>query len=148
MTLIYGRHCGDLVTVDFYGPLFRSGRGEEYIIENFILQKEPIPKPSQRKYSTVISLEWKPSRILADHETQLMSSIWNDELRKFDIEAIFSSIKNPQNNTTEHILKQLGRNGVMRYPSVLSLSHRIWTELSEGTNRQVHRPSSSAGLMK
>ena len=97
--LIRSREPGDLVTVDFYGPLPRSCGVVEYIfvvLDAFSKYAKlyPIKKANtetvlRKMFNFYIPEMGKPRRVLADHGTQFMSPVWTDTLRGSDIKAIF-----------------------------------------------------------
>ena len=64
----------------------------------------------------------KPRRVLADHVTQFMSPVWTDTLQGSDIKAIFSSIRHPQSNPTERVMRELGR----LFRTLCSDKHTKW----------------------
>lgn len=48
----------------------------------------------------------KPKRLLADNGT---SPVWATELRKAGIQALYSTVRHPQSNPTERVMRELGR---------------------------------------
>lgn len=51
----------------------------------------------------------KPRSILSDHGTQFTSKIWKNEIEKEGIKILYSSIRYPQSNPTERVMRELGR---------------------------------------
>lgn len=47
--------------------------------------------------------------ILSDHGTQFTSQIWKDILNKHNIKISYSSIRHPESNPTERVMKELSR---------------------------------------
>lgn len=48
-------------------------------------------------------------RILSDNGTQFTSPVWKNHLEKSGIRVIYSSIRHPQSNPTERIMRELGK---------------------------------------
>lgn len=51
----------------------------------------------------------KPKRILSDNGTQFTSNKWISPLKEMGIEVLFSSIRHPQSNPTERVMREIGR---------------------------------------
>lgn len=51
----------------------------------------------------------KPERVLSDHGMQFTSPSWKLELEAEGVDVIFSSIRHPQSNPSERIMRELGR---------------------------------------
>ena len=109
----------ELVTVDFFGPLPRSLGGVEYIF---------VVLDAHSKYVKLYPIKWattqialkkiliqyipemgKPQSILSDNGMQFTSHNWKSRLHQEGIRVIFSSIRHPQSNPTERVMRELGR---------------------------------------
>lgn len=66
----------------------------------------------------------KPSRILSDHGTQFTSSAWKDTLEGEGIAVLFSSIRHPQSNPVERVMRELGR----LFRTFCSERHQKWAK--------------------
>lgn len=110
---------GDLVSVDFFGPLPRSQGGVEYIfvrldvfskyVKLYPIKRETTDTILNKTFNCYIPEMANPTRILSDHGTQFTSPKWGERLRQEGIKAIFSSIRHPQSNPVERVMRELGR---------------------------------------
>lgn len=117
--LVKSSEPGDLVCVDFYGPLPCSVGGVEYIFVMLDAFSKYVKLYSIKKQNTDTILEkichsyipemGKPSRILSDHGTQFTSPKWRDSLNRIGIQVVFSSIRHPKSNPVERTMRELGR---------------------------------------
>ena len=48
-------------------------------------------------------------RILSDNGTQFTSNEWRNALEKEGIKVIFSSVRHPESNPTERVMREIGR---------------------------------------
>lgn len=109
----------DLATVDFYGPLPRSIGGVQYlfvVVDAFskLVRLYPIKRATTRIVlkklcDNYFSDVGKPTRILSDNGTQFTSPVWKNTLEKLGLKVIYSSIRHPQSNPTERIMRELGK---------------------------------------
>jgi len=121
-----GKYCAivpssphQLVTVDLYGPLPKTRRGMQYlfvIMDAFskYVALYPIKKANAstcvRKFlKDYIPKVGKPQSILSDHGTQFTSKIWKEKIKEEGIKLVYSSIRHPQSNPTERVMRELGR---------------------------------------
>ena len=51
----------------------------------------------------------KPIRILSDNGTQFTADLWRTDLEKNNIKVTFSSVRHPESNPTERVMRELGR---------------------------------------
>ena len=109
----------DLICVDFLGPLPRGRGGVEYIfvvLDAFTKLGRLYPL---KKTTTVMSLkrlfeDYIPEcgmfkRILSDNGTQFTSSKWKSEFEKAGIRVVYSSIRRPQSNPAERIMREISK---------------------------------------
>lgn len=61
-------------------------------------------------------------RILSDRGTQFTSRLWQDTLKKENIKPIFTSVRHPQANPSERIMRELGR----LFRTYCSQKHTHW----------------------
>ena len=66
----------------------------------------------------------KPERVLSDHGTQFTSHVWSRKLRELGIRVIFSSVRHPQSNPAERVMRELGR----LFRTLCSDSHTRWAK--------------------
>lgn len=109
----------DLICVDFYGPLPRSVGGFEYIfvvldafskyVKLYPIRKATTDTVLKRLFNDYIPEMGVPVRILADHGTQFTSSKWSRKLGQSGIRVVYSSIRHPQSNPAERVMRELGR---------------------------------------
>ena len=108
---------GDIVSMDFYGPLLTSTSGVKYIlviVDNFTKYVKLYP---MKRATTVITLNklksyiqevGKPKAILTDNGTQFTSKSWVKQLKALEIKPKYTAIRNPCTNLAERINRQLG----------------------------------------
>ena len=109
----------ELATVDFYGPLPRSQGGVEYIFDildafSKLVKLYPMRKATTRGclkkiFDSYIPEGEKSQRILADNGTQFTATLWKNQLESNGIKTVFSSIRHPESNPTERVMRELGR---------------------------------------
>lgn len=107
---------GDLVTVDYYGPLPEGRSKAAYIfvaIDTFskFVRLYPLRR-AQAKISAFKVIQdfckFIPVKvILSDHGTQFTSQIWQDLLRRHGITHNSSSIRHPASNPTKQVMREL-----------------------------------------
>lgn len=114
---IIAKSPGDLVTVDYYGPLPAARSKATYIfviIDSFskFIKLYPLRR-AQAKISVKKLLEYHqliPIKVvLSDHGTQFQSNYWREMLRMHHIQPTFSSIRHPESNPTERVMRELNR---------------------------------------
>ena len=109
----------ELVTVDFYGPLPRGRGGVEYIfvvldsfsklVKLYAMKKATTYAALNRMFTDYIPKCGKPKRVLSDNGTQFSSSKWKDRFNHEGIKVVFSSVRHPQSNPTERVMREIGR---------------------------------------
>lgn len=109
----------ELVAIDFYGPLPRSTGGVQYILVAIDVFSKYVCLYPLRNATTQSALKkmldnyvprmGKPDKILSDNGTQFSSSKWRIALEKEDIAVCFSSVRHPQSNPAERVMRELGR---------------------------------------
>jgi transposase InsO family protein len=118
LTPILYDHVGDLVCVDFYGPLPTGRLGASYVfvvIDAFskFLKLYPLRKATAKVAAKRLTENYagyiKPKCVLSDHGTQFLSSTWENSLRAADIQPTLSSIRHPESNPSERVMRELGR---------------------------------------
>jgi hypothetical protein len=107
----------DLVAVDYYGPLPESLSQVSYIfavIDSFskFVKLYPLCR-AQAKLSAQRVLDFHrtvPTKVvLSDHGTQFQSKQWQETLEQWDIQPTFSTVRQPQSNPTERVMRELSR---------------------------------------
>lgn len=130
--LVESEKPGDLVCVDFYGPLPRSIGGLQYIfiimdvftkyVKLYPIKKETTAIVLKKLVELYIPELGVPNRILADHGSQFTSPKWANKLLDLNIKCIFSSIRHPQGNPVERVMRELGR----LFRTLCSEKHTSW----------------------
>lgn len=131
----------DLYAVDIYGALPKGRKGNKYIfviIDVFtkFVQVYPLTKPTSRNclrvlFNAYFPLCGVPRRILSDHGSQFTSREWKEELGKRGVQVIYSSIRRPQTNPSERIMRELSR----LFRTFCSENHTQWVELVPWVNK-------------
>jgi hypothetical protein len=128
---IIAENPGDLVTVDYYGPLPESRSRVTYIfvvIDSFskFVRLYPLRRAQAKISAQKIVNDFHRiipvKTVLSDHGTQFQSRQWQDTLRSWGIRPTFSTIRHPQSNPTERVMKELSR----LFRTYCSRSHAGW----------------------
>ncbi|KAH9638206.1 hypothetical protein HF086_002048 [Spodoptera exigua] len=124
---------GEIVMVDWYGPLPSGKYGMQYIlvvqdsfskfVNLYALRKATTNSAlaSVRKYLDKINIQ----RILTDNGRQFTSRRWYDTLNRMGIQVSHTSVRNPRPNSTERVNKELGR----LFRTYCHKSHRGWVDI-------------------
>ena len=130
--LVAADNPSELVTVDLYGPLPRSRGGVEYIfvvldsfsklVRLYTLKKATAKAVVQKILKNYIPECGKMQKILSDNGTQFTASEWRNSLEKEGIKVVFSSIRHPESNPTERVMREIGR--MMR--TMCKVKHTEW----------------------
>lgn len=123
---------GDLLSIDFYGPLPVSRGGVKHILvtidafSKFVVLY-PIKKANaitviNKIFGHYIPNFGKPKKIQCDHGTQFTGARWEKKLTEENIQLIFSSIRHPQSNVVERVNRELGR----FFRTFVGENHRGW----------------------
>lgn len=115
---IIAREIGELVAVDFYGPLPKSRGGVTFIlvavdifskfIKLFPMKRATATTAANRiinEYYSIIKIK----RILSDHGSQFTSKRWRNPLTENGIQITYATVRNPQSNPSERYMKEIGR---------------------------------------
>lgn len=109
---------GELVCIDFYGPLPPGIRGVSYIfvvIDNFskYVKLYALRSATSKAAATKLIDDYHKlipiSTVLSDHGSQFTSSLWSQKLTDAGIRYTFSSIRHPASNPSERVMRELGR---------------------------------------
>lgn len=109
----------DLIAVDIFGPLPPSTGGVRYILVILnVFTKFVKLYPIKKCTSTTIINKFvrdyfpsivKPKRILSDNATYFTGRKWKAFLNEHSIQELHSSVRYPQGNPSERVMKELGR---------------------------------------
>lgn len=108
---------GELVSVDYYGPLPVSTGGIKYlfvVVDNFTKYvklyaiRRATTTTALRRIQQYIHENGKPQSILSDNGTQFTSGKWIKGLQELNITPKFTAIRNPYTNIAERWNRQLG----------------------------------------
>jgi hypothetical protein len=126
---------GQLVSVDFYGPLPQGRGGVRYLfvcldVFTKFIKMYPLKSATTKACLHRLSEDYvphvvKPETILSDHGTQYTSSHWANGLNKLGIKVRFSPIRNPQSNPSERYMREIGK----ACRIYCEKSHKKWPEL-------------------
>ena len=104
---------GEILSMDFYGPLPPPKGGFKYIMSTinvfskyttlYMLRRATIPTAIRKIFKDCIPKFGKPEKILCDQDIQFTSSNLTEKLKQEGVEAIFTSIQHPQANPVERI---------------------------------------------
>lgn len=138
----------DLISVDLYGTLPRSRGGVTCLLVILnVFTKYVTLYPLKRATAQVIVKRLredyfvnvlKPKRILSDQGTQFSSTHWKNALKEEGIQAVYSSVRHPQGNPVERVMRELGR----LFRTYCHENHKRWAyeveNISEFLNNTIH----------
>ena len=128
----------ELVAVDCYGPLLRTIGGVEYIFAVFnifsrLVTLYPIKNATtaatinrMRQYFQDVGV---PLRVLSVYGSQYTSDRWINFLKDNKIEPIFCSIRHPESNPSERVMREL-----RFFRSFCSDKHTAWARYVKDIN--------------
>lgn len=139
----------DLITVDFYGPLPMARGGMQYIfvvldaftkyVSLYPMKKATVRMCIKKITEVFIPKFGKPKRILSDHGSQFTSALWKKQMETEGIKVVYSSIRHPQSNPTERVMRELGR----LFRTLCAEKHTKWVhfvpKIEEILNITVHQ---------
>ena len=142
----------DLVAVDLYGPLPKARRGNKFVfliinIFTKYTQTYPVNRPSAKvclkHLFTYLDKVGACKRVLSDHGTQFTSGLWKNTLNEKGIQCIYSTIRHPQSNPCERVMRELSR----LFRVYCKTNHRSWLELLPHINTWLNIiPHDSTGV--
>lgn len=119
MKAIIPKNETELLAVDVFGPLPPSIAGVKYVfvvlnVFTKYVKLYTIKKPTARILISKLENDYfqnvrKPASILSDNGSQFTSKIWNKFLEKQNIKNFHCSIRHPQSNPSERVMRELGR---------------------------------------
>ena len=141
---------GELVSLDFYGPLPAGKYGMKYILavidvfskltRLYPLRKTTTDATLRCIISDYIPKYGRPQMILSDQGTQFTSPKWRQKLEEEDIRCILTSIRHPQANPVERTNRELSR----FFRTFLKTEHNQWVnwiEVIEGCINETYHES-------
>jgi transposase InsO family protein len=109
----------EIYALDLYGPLPKARVGNKFILVivdvfSKFVQAYPINKPTSRNCLAHLKNKYiikcgVPEKVLSDHGSQFTSEVWGRALREMGIKVIHSTIRHPQSNPCERIMRELSR---------------------------------------
>nr|AKD28118.1 pol polyprotein [Glypta fumiferanae] len=150
---VRAEYPNELVTVDFYGPLPTGRGGVQYIfvmldafskyVSLFPMKRATTRMCLKKVFEVFVAKFGRPKRVLSDHGSQFTSKQWKLRLENEQIKVLYSSIRHPQSNPTERVMRELGR----LFRTLCADRHTKWVEyvprIEEILNITVHQ---STGL--
>ena len=125
---------GDMVAIDFLGPLPRAVRDKRHIVVCIdVFTKNvrlfAVSRPTTRAVLNVILKQYIPKHgrvksILSDQGKQFQNRLWAETLGQHHIKPILTSIRRPQGNLAERVNKELGK----LFRIYCHENHAIWPE--------------------
>lgn len=119
MGTINAKEKGELVCVDFLGPLPRATRGYRHIVVcTDVFTKAvhlfPVQHPTTKAVLKAVLEKYIPTvgpikKILSDQGKQFQNKVWHDTLQAQGIQPILTAIRRPQGNLAERVNKELDR---------------------------------------
>lgn len=109
---------GELVFVDYFGPLPESRGKVAYILVVLDCFSKYVKLYPVRRATAKISVKkilddfckiLPVQTILSDHGTQFSAHVWQESLKQAGIKVTFSSIRHPASNPVERVMRELGR---------------------------------------
>ncbi|PNF15931.1 hypothetical protein B7P43_G07481 [Cryptotermes secundus] len=141
---------GQLVSVDFYGPVPQGRGGVRYLfvcldvftkfVKLYPLKSATTKACLRRLKDDYIPHVVKPEMILSDHGTQYTSSRWVRGLEDLGIRARYSPIRNPQSNPAERYMREIGK----ACRIYCEKNHRKWPELIPHIEAWLNKTTSDA----
>lgn len=129
-----------LFAADLYGPLPRAIRGNKHIfvildVFSKFTQVYPITQPTAKNcircLKKFIDLCGTSERILTDNATIFTGREWEQAVTNLGMTPIYSSIRNPQSNPSERVMRELSR----LFRTYCNQRHTSWIELIPHINR-------------
>lgn len=109
----------ELLALDIYGPLPVSRGGVSYVLVLLDVFSKyvtfyALKKATTRAILNRLTTDYFPKiglvkNILSDHGTQFTSGKWKETLESLNIKVIYSSVRRPQANPSERVMRELGR---------------------------------------
>ncbi|KAL3279019.1 hypothetical protein HHI36_016535 [Cryptolaemus montrouzieri] len=109
----------ELLALDLFGPLPRSRGGVTFIcvirdcftkwVSFYPLKRATTRSILHRLTNDLFPRMGIPESILNDHGTQFTAKRWKETLNSMGVKVIFSSIRRPQSNPSERVMKEIGR---------------------------------------
>lgn len=146
--MVRSEYVNDLVSVDLYGPLPKSRGGVQYLLVTVdvfskLVRLYPLKKATAKAViNRMIQNRFQelgiPQRILSDHGTQFTSGLWVEQMQERGVKVVYSSIRHPQSNPVERIMRELGRS----FRATCSDNHSSWAmsvkAIEDALNSCVH----------
>lgn len=124
------KDVGEIVMVDWFGPLPKSRFGMQYVLViqdafSKYVQLYPTRIASTQTAIRCVcdyyeTIQFKT--IVSDNGSQFTSKLWYETLNKMGVRISHTTVRNPRPNCTERVNKELGR--LMR--TYCHRSHRSW----------------------
>lgn len=110
---------GEIIAVDLYGPIPKGKFGNRYlfvIVDIFSKHAQIYPLRKANAQSCVRSIKLKyiplcgtPKKVLSDNGRQFSAHLWNQEMENLGIEVVKSSIRHPEGNPSERLMREINR---------------------------------------
>lgn len=123
---------GEILSVDFFGPLPKSRGGVKYVfvlkdLFSKLITLYPIKRANTKTCLQKLLEDYfikvgKPKKIISDHGTQFTAKAWQNTLEREGVKVGFSSIRHPKSNPVERTMRELGR----FFRTYCSENHTSW----------------------
>lgn len=110
---------GEIVALDIYGPLPKSRASACYllvVLDRFTkhVSLYPLRRATTRACLNRLTTDYfatvgRPKKILSDHGTQFSTKKWKIILESLGVQVMYSSVRHPQANPSERVMRELGR---------------------------------------
>ncbi|KAF4514219.1 UNVERIFIED_CONTAM: hypothetical protein B566_EDAN019466, partial [Ephemera danica] len=125
----------ELVALDLYGPLPKGRGGVTYILvllavfTKFLILYA-LKRATTRGILNRLKLEYfllvsRPKGVLHDHGSQFTAKSWREELAAEGVQISFTSVRHPESNSSERVMREIGR----FCRAYCSENHSMWCNL-------------------
>ncbi len=134
----------ELACLDLYGPLPTARYGYKHIlviIDGFskFAQLYPITRPTAQNCLRRLTRDFFQTagtyrKVLSDHASQFTGTAWRQTLESEGVSVIFSSIRHPQSNPSERVMKEISR----LFRVYVAHNHKEWPLLIKNINEWIN----------
>lgn len=138
----------DTVAIDFFAPLPQSSGGVRYIFVLLDIFSKLVTLFAIKRETTEVAINkmrdyfrtnGKPRRVLCDNGTQFTSHKWGEFLAENDVRSVFISVRHPQSNPAERVMREIGR----LFRTYCSDKHTRWSKYVKQIQEWINLSTSS-----